>query len=341
MIKRTYVIVFIAAAMLTGARGGSAQPFAPAAPYGVPAAPASAAAASATSTDLANVQQQIAERTTTVEGERVRRQRIDAELASLEAAEVEQQRGLVQRARALYRIRRAGLLPVAGGFDAMLSHLSRVQRLERIVQRDIRNIQRSRERRVALRRDAARLERATADVERELAELRLRQQQLEEQQRLAMMYEQAFMMPTLPVAPMPGAAAASGMPMHAYGPTFASMRGRLGIPTSGSYRTRDVQRDDGPAVQFTTEPSAPARAVADGQVAFAQRYADYGLMVIVDHGQSFFTVYAGLGGTSVRVGDSVRMGQRVGSASASTNPQILFQVRRGTRALDPRSWLGI
>ena len=78
--------------------------------------------------------------------------------------------------------------------------------------------------------------------------------------------------------------------------------------------------------------------VADGRVAFVGRYGAYGLMVIVEHGDSFFTVYAGLSAVDVQNGSAIRMGQRVGRVMGSP---LLFQVRRGTRALDARSWLGI
>ena len=41
------------------------------------------------------------------------------------------------RTRALYRLSRAGVLPLAGGFDALLGHAARVERLTRMLERDV------------------------------------------------------------------------------------------------------------------------------------------------------------------------------------------------------------
>jgi len=65
-------------------------------------------------------------------------------------------------------------------------------------------------------------------------------------------------------------------------------------------------------------------------------------MVIIDHGSSFYTVYGGLGSTDVQVGDWIGMSTRIGTLdSAGTDAILFFEVRRGTRPLDARSWLGL
>jgi septal ring factor EnvC (AmiA/AmiB activator) len=293
----------------------------------------------ATANPLVAVDESIAAQELVVRSEEARRDRLAAELDALGSARADFEQRIIRQGRALYRIRRTGLLPVAGGFEAMLGHLSRVERLERLVQREIDNVRTTRDRQLALQRDIGRLDRSAEDARQRLAQLQGDRRRVQEQQQLAMLYEQTFMAPSLPmapVAPMPGGLQLSDG--SAIGPTFATMRGRLGIPTEGRYRTTDVQREDGPAVEFRTEGEAPARVVADGRVAFVGRYGSYGLMVIVEHGDSFFTVYAGLSSADVQVGGALRMGQRVGRVLGSP---LLFQVRRGTRALDARSWLGL
>ena len=83
-------------------------------------------------------------------------------------------------------------------------------------------------------------------------------------------------------------------------------------------------------------------AAADGRVAFSQPYGAYGRMVILDHGNSFYTVYGGLGQSDVQVGDWVGMSTRVGTLAPSGPDAIMFfEVRRGTKSLDARSWLGL
>ena len=261
---------------------------------------------------MGELDEAIAEQELLVRTEETRRARLAAELDALGSARADFEQRIVRQGRALYRIRRTGLLPVAGGFEAMLSHLSRVERLERLVQREIDNVRTTRDRQIALQRDITRLDRSAEEGRERLARLHGDRRRAQEQQQLAMLYEQTFMAPSLPlspVAPLPGTLQLSDGSSLA--PTFVTMRGRLGIPTEGRYRTVDVQREDGPGVEFRVEGEAPARVVADGRVAFVGRYGSYGLMVIVEHGDSFFTVYAGLGGADVQVGTVLRMGQRV------------------------------
>ena len=301
------------------------------------AAPAPAA------NSLGAIEYALSEKGRLVSTERERRDRLATELDALGSSRAELERQVRTRGRALYRIRRAGLLPVAGGFEAMLAHLSRVERLERMVSADIRALRSLRDRQIALQRDIRGLDESVQAAEHEVQRLQTERARLVEQQRLMAVYEQTFVAPQLsmsPVAPVPSLTGAGGtaqLDARSFAPTFSMMRGRLGIPTSGRYRTRDIQLADGPTVAFATEASAPAKSVADGQVAFVGRYAGYGLMVIVDHGQSFFTVYAQLDSANVNVGERVRMGARVGMIGRSP---MHFQVRQGTRTLNARAWLG-
>ena len=90
-----------------------------------------------------------------------------------------------------------------------------------------------------------------------------------------------------------------------------------------------------------TGVGAPVHAVAEGRVAFAGTYGSYGRVVILDHGDSFYTVYGGLGAFAARVGDSVSRGTKLGEVGAAARPAVFFEVRRSTRTLDPRLWTGL
>jgi septal ring factor EnvC (AmiA/AmiB activator) len=84
------------------------------------------------------------------------------------------------------------------------------------------------------------------------------------------------------------------------------------------------------------------RAVSAGRVAFSDRYGSYGRLVILDHGDGYYTVYGGLGAVEVRVGDDLSRQARIGSIGTDFAPAALFfEVRKGTRTLDPRAWLGL
>ena len=85
------------------------------------------------------------------------------------------------------------------------------------------------------------------------------------------------------------------------------------------------------------------RSVAAGRVSFADRYDDYGLTVILDHGDRYYSVYASLGSTDVHVGDSVTSGARIGSVGSvdGTAPRLYFELRHNAATLDPAPWLGL
>jgi len=130
--------------------------------------------------------------------------------------------------------------------------------------------------------------------------------------------------------------------MDDLGDGFAQMRGQLALPVQGSMRIGESSREGAPGLEFYGRPGGPVRAAADGRVAFARNYGAYGLMVIIDHGSSFYTVYGGLGSTDVQVGDWIGMSTRVGTLDTGGPDAVLFfEVRRGTRPLDARSWLGL
>ena len=237
------------------------------------------------------------------------------------------------------------MLPVAGGFDALMAHLARVQRLSRMVKEDLETMDHFEERGAALRSEKGELATALQEAEIALRELEARKEELERSRRSASLFrdtlrgerEEAPRSDTVAY----GRIRVSG-DMEDLGEGFADMRGQLALPVQGSMRIGESSREGAPGLEFYGRPGGPVRAAADGKVAFAREYGAYGLMVILDHGGSFYTVYGGLGATDVQVGDWVGMSTRVGSLEGSGPDAILFfEIRRGTRPLDARSWLGL
>lgn len=102
------------------------------------------------------------------------------------------------------------------------------------------------------------------------------------------------------------------------------------------------RREDGIGLELLAPAGTAARGVADGRVAFAGQYSSYGQLVIIDHGDNYFTVYGGLGTIGVSVGSHVMEGAELGRLGLDGPSQgLYFEVRRGTRALDAASWLGL
>lgn len=87
----------------------------------------------------------------------------------------------------------------------------------------------------------------------------------------------------------------------------------------------------------------PVAAVENGVVAYAgDELKGFGNLLLIRHADGWVSAYAHLDEMAVRRGDKVRRGQRigtVGSTGAVSAPQLHFELRRGSRAVDPREHL--
>jgi septal ring factor EnvC (AmiA/AmiB activator) len=95
-------------------------------------------------------------------------------------------------------------------------------------------------------------------------------------------------------------------------------------------------------VTFQTAAAAPVTPVAAGSVIFAGPFRSYGQVVIVDHGGGFFSVYGGLGEILKDKGAEATPGEpiaRAGEAKDGSGGRLYLEIRRGTEALDPATWL--
>ena len=84
--------------------------------------------------------------------------------------------------------------------------------------------------------------------------------------------------------------------------------------------------------------------MAPGHVRFAGWFSGYGQLVIVDHGDDYFTVFGHLESIDVEPGAAVGLGQQIGAVGETGSlegPKLYFEVRRGGQPLDPREWLAM
>lgn len=133
---------------------------------------------------------------------------------------------------------------------------------------------------------------------------------------------------------------------------FAAARGRLALPVAGEIVTpfgpREHPRFRTVTVSNGVEIRAPAgtdvRAVADGRVVFAGWFRGYGKMLILDHGDQFYTLYAHAAELYKAVGEAVRQGDRVasvGDTGTLGDPVLYFEIRQAGKPLDPAEWLSV
>ena len=263
----------------------------------------------------------------------------DAELATLATQRQQASQTLKTRVRALYRITRAGMAPVAGGFDAVRLHVARIRRMSLLVKSDLHTLQaleaRTNSIKTRMRQQADARAKSAAD--------------------LLVPHPLAMRGRLTASAARPGGEEAMPSPSGGfYGMRFSdatdstgfgSKQGRLAMPVAGEFRAVDARRSEseGSGVEFQAPAGTSVRAVASGRVAFSDRYGSYGRLVILDHGDGYYTAYGGLGSVEVRVGDEVSGFARLGSIAASggAGSALYFEVRKGTKTLPPRQWLGL
>lgn len=84
------------------------------------------------------------------------------------------------------------------------------------------------------------------------------------------------------------------------------------------------------------------RSIYDGTVAYADWFKGYGLLVIIDHGESYYSLYAHASKLMVSVGDKVKQNQiigEIGETGYSADQNLYFEIRHGGKAVDPAVWL--
>jgi septal ring factor EnvC (AmiA/AmiB activator) len=133
------------------------------------------------------------------------------------------------------------------------------------------------------------------------------------------------------------------------GSGLESMRGKLEWPVKGQViggfgKTKHHE--------FSTEVfrkgleiEAPVgeqiRAVEKGKIVFADRFSGYGKMLIIDHGDRYYTVYAHLSDFLKKSGDPVKRGEAValvGDSESLAGSKLYFEMRKDGRSIDPTPW---
>lgn len=127
---------------------------------------------------------------------------------------------------------------------------------------------------------------------------------------------------------------------------FAEARGRMPWPVQGrplnrfgaAYSDGNLHRQ---GVVLQTEAGAPVRAVHPGRVVFSDWLRGSGLLVVVDHGNGYLSLYANNRSLVKKQGDWVNRGEALATAGddgGMGQPGIYFEIRHHGQAQDPASW---
>lgn len=148
------------------------------------------------------------------------------------------------------------------------------------------------------------------------------------------------------------AAAASGKPKPVRKPPVAVASapapqvGGLGWPVSGALLAGfggtmpDGRTSDG--LLIGAPAGATVKAVGDGTVVYSEWMTGYGLLLIVDHGNGYMSLYANNDALLKDAGATVKKGEAVatvGSSGGHGRPALYFELRRSGQPVNPNTWL--
>lgn len=127
---------------------------------------------------------------------------------------------------------------------------------------------------------------------------------------------------------------------------FSQARGRLPRPVEGESLNRfGAPYSDGnlhrQGIVLSAQEGSPVRAVHPGRVVFSDWLRGSGLLVVVDHGEGFMSLYANNGSLIKRNGDWVNRGEALATAGSNggmEQPGIYFEIRHNGQAEDPGTW---
>jgi septal ring factor EnvC (AmiA/AmiB activator) len=325
---------------------------------------------------LAGTQRDIARLDTRIKKTAGDVQSLRGEIQTLETQRAEQQAALGRRLRAMYKVHvQGGALPVLlsgedpGTRAAAVRHLTSLASLDaRLIQEyrgttdrleDRRGREETRQRELAaLRADA---QREQGEFDRDAAKRRIllakvRDERAYHERMVGELTEAARRLEAFirdlqakqrRVAKIPPAKPGMEIP-----PTvgFGTLRGRLPWPTEGrvvsaygaQVHPRFGTRTFRNGVDIEASEGRDVTAVFAGHVVYTGWFKGYGNLIILDHDNEYYTLYAHVADILVKEGDDVKQGQRIGTVGDTGSlegPRLYFEVRHQGKPQNPEQWL--
>ena len=134
------------------------------------------------------------------------------------------------------------------------------------------------------------------------------------------------------------------------GKKFTALRGKLPYPVKGKILSTFGRNENSKFNTFTVQKGieieaplgAGIRAVHDGRVLYSDWFKGYGKILIIDHGEGYYTLSGHASSLLKAVGEDVRAGDvvaLVGDTGSLKGPCLYFEIRQRGKPLDPLEWL--
>lgn len=128
-------------------------------------------------------------------------------------------------------------------------------------------------------------------------------------------------------------------------PPFDSLRGKLDWPARGRLLKQFGNNKKAglkwQGVLIGAEPGSPVNAISGGKIVFADRFRNLGLLLIIDHGDGFLSLYGHNRALLKATGERVRAGEQiatVGDSGGQRDTALYFEIRKGKQPLNPAQW---
>ncbi len=144
-------------------------------------------------------------------------------------------------------------------------------------------------------------------------------------------------------AAKPAAAAAATVSRSV--PPISKARGRLVLPAVGRVTGRYGEKTDAgfsrKGITMSTPAAAQIVSTYDGVAVYAGQFRGYGLLLIIEHGEGYHTLLAGMTRIDVEQGQRVLAGEPVGVMDEDENaqPVLYVEIRRDGQPINPLPWL--
>ncbi|MBE9536146.1 MAG: peptidoglycan DD-metalloendopeptidase family protein, partial [Proteobacteria bacterium] len=136
------------------------------------------------------------------------------------------------------------------------------------------------------------------------------------------------------------------------GNSFRSLKGRLDFPAKGDIVTFFGKRKDPKfnttifqkGIDIAVPEGTEVRAVFDGKILYADWFRGYGKIIIIDHGEGFYSLSAHLSKLDKKVNDRINKGETIalsGDTGSLKGPYLYFEIRKKGKPVDPLDWLKI
>ncbi|MDY0184738.1 MAG: peptidoglycan DD-metalloendopeptidase family protein [Desulfuromonadaceae bacterium] len=131
------------------------------------------------------------------------------------------------------------------------------------------------------------------------------------------------------------------------GDSFASLKGTLNWPSSGALRSGfgvHKHKQFGSQVktnglEIVAMPGTPIKAIWQGKVLFSAPFKGYGNMLILDHGDKYYSLYAYAAELKYKTGDIVKTQETIATAGFEGADNYYFEIRHHGAPLNPTQWL--